>query len=129
MTAPFGFREFYTYYNGGDNVRIKEFTEKYGVERREVDYWTNLGLIRYSVDEQNSYRNYTKESEEDIKRIIVIKAMGIALNRGNIELLGLIADTDLYDVIVGRIRSERERVLRLYDSALSYIAEMSKEAK
>lgn len=53
---------------------IKEFCEKFGVSRRNIDYWTNLGLLHPVVNE-NGYRDYGEQAEAEIGYIFIASMM------------------------------------------------------
>lgn len=49
---------------------MKDFCEVYGVDKREVDYWTRLGLLHPTVLE-NGYRDYDRNAETELGIILV----------------------------------------------------------
>ncbi len=53
---------------------IKDFCEKYGVTRRNIDYWTNLGLLHPEIHE-NGYRDYGDRAESEIGYIFIASMM------------------------------------------------------
>ncbi len=55
-------------------MMIKEFCEKYGVTRRNVDYWTSLGLLHPETYE-NGYRDYGEQAESEIGCIFIASMM------------------------------------------------------
>lgn len=57
------------------NVRISDFCMKYGVKKRSVDYWTNLGLIHPNVNPRNGYRDYGEIAEEEVKDILLVQVI------------------------------------------------------
>ena len=61
-------------------MNIKEFSEKYSVDKRSIDYWTNLGFLHPGKSEKGSnsrkYRDYTP-CEKEIMKILVLKNAGI----------------------------------------------------
>jgi len=60
---------------------ITEFCQKHNVSKRSVDYWTNIGLLHPTVNEQNGYRDYGRIAEEEIKRIKLLKE----INNGHVK--------------------------------------------
>lgn len=55
-------------------MHISEFCDKYDVTRREVDYWTRIGLLNPLVME-NGYRDYSNISEDEVTTILVAKTL------------------------------------------------------
>ena len=55
-------------------MMMKEFCEKYGVTKRNVDYWTNLGLLHPDIHE-NGYRDYGERAECEIGYIFIASMM------------------------------------------------------
>ena len=53
---------------------IKEFCEKFGVSRRNIDYWTNIGLLHPDIHE-NGYRDYGEQAEKEIGYIFIASMM------------------------------------------------------
>ena len=49
---------------------IQEFAEKYNVTKREVDYWTTLGLLHPDILE-NGYRDYGDRADREIGDVLV----------------------------------------------------------
>ena len=56
-------------------MKIGEFADYFMESRRNIDYWTNIGLLRPDVNEKNGYREYGDRAIEDMKLILIAKAM------------------------------------------------------
>lgn len=100
-------------------MMIKEFAEKYQVERRTIDYWTNLGLLHPLVLD-NGYRVYGEEAEQEMENILVASMMD---GPGSIEskyqkLLDIRSQED-WAKIRDSIRRGGDRYLRHYGVALA----------
>ena len=116
-------------------MRIGEISKKYGVTRREVDYWTNLGLLHSDdVDEDpvvelsNSYRNYGSKAEEELKKLIILKAMGAKIDEEHVEFLDSVP-RDMYDIcVIQAIKDERDRVMKQFTMALDFAGECMERA-
>lgn len=109
-------------------MRIKEFADKYGVTTREVDYWVLLHLIRCEVSEDNSYRNFGPEAEEDVKQVIIAKAMGLPLNTSNIRKLEDLTDGFWSNMIMDQIVKEETAAMKLYEMAKDFVRQKKEEA-
>ena len=49
---------------------IQEFAEKYNVTKREIDYWTTLGLLHPDIRE-NGYRAYGERADREIGDVLI----------------------------------------------------------
>ena len=104
-------------------MNIGDFAAKYSVTKREIDYWTDLGLIHPKINEKNGYQIYDAENEKEIKYVIIMKAAGMKLDLAHLGFLKMIPD-DMYEqIVVEPILEERRRMSRFYDDALSYARE------
>lgn len=108
-------------------MKIGELAEKYNVSAREVDYWTNLGLL-HSVDQgvgyPNSYRNYGEASEREIKKILILKAMGLTLNEEHMSFLNAVPKDMIKEIVIDRIERERNKTCMKFDDALDFAGEL-----
>lgn len=106
-------------------MRIGELAEKYGVTTREVDYWTNLGLLHTQRCEySNEYRNYDDKSEGEIKKILIMKAMGLTLNEEHMTFLNAVPQDMIKEVIIDRIERERNKACMRFNEALDFAGEL-----
>lgn len=61
-------------------MTIEGLVEKYrysgvAINKRNIDYWSNLGMIPYYKDPKNGYRIYDEEAVKDLEIIIMLKAL------------------------------------------------------
>ena len=101
-------------------MTIKEVADRYHVSTREVDYWTNLGLIHPKVDENNKYRDYTPSAEKEVIITVIMKAAGIKLDREHFDAIMNLPQDMWEDFLVDRIKSEQKKMNRFYENALWY---------
>lgn len=106
-------------------MRIDEFSKKYGVTKREVDYWTNLGYL-HPETENNGYRDYNQTTEEEVKRIVILKAMGYKIDKEHIDYFMAIPHRLYYDLVFKYIEMERDKATLMYDRAMDYAHEFLK---
>ncbi|GGG59517.1 MerR family transcriptional regulator [Paenibacillus radicis (ex Gao et al. 2016)] len=59
-------------------MRIKQFTEKYGISGDTARYYEDEGLLQ-PLRLENGYRDYDEDCEQAIKFIIVLKKLGFSL--------------------------------------------------
>ena len=106
-------------------MKISEFAEKYGVDRRSIDYWTNIGLLHPDETSiEGSYRVYGKKAEEEIKKILIAKAMGGSPLEKYVDLLDHLPANLWERVVVAEIENEIRRVTSSYRLALKWAQEM-----
>ena len=51
-------------------MRIKQL-EKYGLDKRTIDYYTNLGMIPYTTEDGSKYRDYGDDAVVAVKKIVI----------------------------------------------------------
>lgn len=103
-------------------MRINELSKKYGVDRRTIDYWTNLGWIR-CAKEKNGYRNYKKEGEEDIRKILILRIAEVKDIEAYLAMDKLPKDF-LEQKAVPAIKEAMNKAFKQYTSALAYAKKM-----
>lgn len=102
-------------------MRINNFAEKYGVDKRTIDYWTTIGLLHPDVDANNGYRDYDKKTEEEIKTIIIAVAMNMnASLQETVDMIQHIPKGCWHKIVVEQILEERRKSARFYDDALEF---------
>jgi len=101
-------------------MTIKEFSKKYGVSKREIDYWTNLGLLHPEKEPENGYRYYGSKSEEEMKKILIAIAMGnksTAEIKETVGMLGNLPKKYWDSIVLEAIREYTKTVTKkLYDA-------------
>lgn len=110
-------------------MTIKKLAEKYGTDTRSIDYWSNLGVVHFT-QKPNGYREYGPEAEEDMKKIMIVRAMNI-MNGEFKKYLELIdhLPKDLFDtLIIDRIKEEMKKMTKSYKDAIAFAEELRKNA-
>lgn len=105
-------------------MKINEFAKKYGVPKRSVDYWTNIGILHPECEEKNKYRHYNEQTEEEIKRVLILQAMNLPINSETMRYLENVPKEMFRKWILEQIRQEQQRVSELYDLAYEYAVEI-----
>ena len=106
-------------------MKIAEFAEKYGVDRRSIDYWTNIGLLHPDgMSEGNGYRVYGEKAEGEIKKILIAKAMGGNPIEEYVDLLDHLPANLWERVVMAGIENEIQRITSSYRLALKWAEEM-----
>ncbi len=109
-------------------MRIKELAEKYGVTKRKIEYWTDLGLI-WHYQEDNGYREYYGDGEEDVKKCCILMAMGVKDTemKNYMEMLNCLPKAE-WDVIINRIRDNLSKIEKNYRDAINYALSQKKHS-
>ena len=107
-------------------MKINEFAEKYGVDKRSIDYWTNLGLLHPDgTSDGNGYRIYGTEAEKEIKKILIVKAMGVDSKlKEYVDLLSYLPKELWKLVVFDTIDNEIQRTTQSYLQAKKFAKEI-----
>ena len=107
-------------------MRIGDFCEKYGLDRRSVSYWTDTGVLHPTREEHGlaHWFDYGAECEEEAKKIVIARAMGQSRVEKYMKLLDNLP-SELWDMVVfEKIKEEMENVTKQYRLALEYAKEL-----
>lgn len=70
----------------GELLRIGELSKQSGLTKRTIDYYTNLGLLKVSLTENNRYRQYSEDSLVRIQLINHYKMKHLTLDEIKLKL-------------------------------------------
>ena len=59
-------------------MKIKEVEQRVGIGRSNIRYYEREGFLRPDRDNENNYREYTEEDVQQLKRIKVLRMMGVS---------------------------------------------------
>lgn len=109
-------------------MTIKEFAEKYCVTKREIDYWTNLGLLHCTSDEENGNgrRIYDSKSEEEIKLILIAIAMdcdGTTL-QDSVNFVKSMPKSFIEPIIVKAIKDKMNEAMKKYKQTITWARQL-----
>lgn len=107
-------------------MTINELAKKYGIDKRTVDYWTTSGYLHPEIM-PNGYRDYTGQTEEELKRVLVIDAMGVNDKEKWLKVLEYLPKSEWEDVICSKIRKQIELRTKRYTDALKFVDELKKK--
>lgn len=64
-------------------MRIKELSEKYHLDSRTIDYYSNVAkILPYKQpNPRNNYRDYDEESERILKKILILRGIGLPIEK------------------------------------------------
>ena len=112
-------------------MRIKEFSEKYHIDPRTIDYYSNVAkILPYKQgNKTNKYRDYDVESERAIKKILILRGIGLSIE----EIKSILNDPsyftqDRLEEHIESLKKKRDEEIQRYDEWISF-AETLKQAK
>lgn len=112
-------------------MTIGKFAEKYNLDKRNVDYFTNLGIFhpKGSSSKSNSYRDYDERCEKEAKIVVICLAAGMNSTEMSAWLKVIMNDSNckipdmMKKFFIAVVKTERAKAIKQYDDALAYIEE------
>ena len=110
-------------------MTIKKLAVKYGTDTRSIDYWSNLGLVHFT-QESNGYRDYGPEAEEDMKKIMIVRAMNVKNGEFTkyYKLIDQLSDPIFGALVIDKIEDEMKKKIESYKEAIKFAKELCKNA-
>lgn len=110
-------------------MTIKQFSEKYHVSRRKIDYWTNIGCLHPTFKE-NNYRDYGENCEKEMKLLIIFEAAGfMAASDFKVLLERFMNGFLLYDYkyLLSMLDEEQKKSEDLFKFAKAYLKDIARD--
>lgn len=60
-------------------MKINEIAQRVGITRKNIRFYEEQGLLSPQRDRENGYRNYTPEDEDTLRRIKLMRKLGLPL--------------------------------------------------
>ena len=110
-------------------MRISEFSKKYGVDKRTIDYWTNCGFLHPQVNKTNGYREYGPEAEKEIKLLLIAKAMDIGSIEETFESLNYppMCKSLFKKYVIHRLEEKKRIEMERFNDAIQYAKELPED--
>lgn len=106
-------------------MKIAQLSKKYGLERRAIDYYTSLGLIPYTKEENSNYRIYGESAEIAIKKIIILREVGFSAKKIKEALNNPSYFTSsMWNEHIHTLKLEKEKMIRQYNDMIHYAEEL-----
>lgn len=105
-------------------MRTSDIVKKYGVTTREVSYWTDLGLLHGDQNDSSGYYDYGPKAEEEIKKILIAKAMNVSSIEKCVKMLDVLPKELWKRVVLSSIDEETKRISQLHTWAKIWAEEM-----
>ena len=125
-------KPFYRNMKGAILMTIGEFSKKYGLDIRHVNYLTDIGRIHPKTTRKGHYRDYGSEAEEEIKRILICYALDASRTEidNYVEMFESVPASLWKDLVIPRIMKnwteDIEKTNRKYKDALAFVKEIEK---
>lgn len=105
-------------------MKINDFSKKYGISKRHIDYYTNAGLL-HPKKYENNYRDYDEKCEEEIKKILIVKAMGKLHDMDKyIKMLDNLPREFIDEIVISSIDKEISRITKFYRLAKEWAKDL-----
>lgn len=106
-------------------MRIAQLSKKYGLEKRAIDYYTSLGLIPCTKEENSNYRTYGEDAEIAIKKIIILREIGFSSKKIKEALNNPSYFTEsTWNEHIRMLESEKEKMSKHYNDMIHYAEEL-----
>ena len=100
-------------------MQIKDFCEIYNVSRREVDYWSRIGLVHPRVLE-NGYRDYDDKAGEEVRMILVARMLNCPGSlESKVQKLYGIEDDIQWSIVLDKLRNAHDNFTKNYNTAFN----------
>ena len=119
-------------------MRINELSKKYNVDKRTIDYYSNVAKILPFTQNKgsNNYRDYDANSEKTLRRILILRELGFSIDTIKKKLDNPYEfSSDMMDHIIEELKKKREQELSRINNLIDYAEEekienaISKEEK
>ena len=108
------------------HMTVKEIEERTGIPRASIRFYEKEGLLSPERQE-NGYRIYSVEDLEQLKKLKLLRALGLSLEEIRSAMEGKAQLCSLLQQRTGAIRQEQERLrtadrvcCRMYDEQVTY---------
>lgn len=113
-------------------MTIGEISKKYNVDRRTIDYWTNVGILTptttlYGKGDKMECRDYGESNEVRLKIALFCKCAGMSTDDTLTWVKVIMYDgqmmrnESLKEFFKKMIQEQRDKAVRDYDAALEYV--------
>lgn len=112
-------------------MRIKELSEKYHLDPRTIDYYSNVAkILPYKQpNSSNNYRDYNEESERVLKKILILRGIGLPIEKIKTALQDpSYFSMEQLDEHIETLKKKREEEINRYDEWIDF-AETLKKTK
>lgn len=109
-------------------MRIAELERKYqqyGLDKRTIDYYSQLGLIPCSREDNQKYRVYGEEAEAVLKKIIILRDTGLSAKKIKEALENpSYFSTAMWNKHIDDLKKKLEELKKHYEDMIQYAEDM-----
>ncbi len=105
-------------------MRIKELV-KYGLDKRTIDYYTNLGMIPFTTEDGSNYRDYGEDAVVAVKKIVILRDVGLSVKEIKEALENhSYFTTAMWNKHIEQLREEKIKAQQHFDDMIRYAEEL-----
>ena len=111
-------------------MRINELSKKYNVDKRTIDYYSNVAKILPFKQNKgsNNYRDYDANSEKALRRILILRELDFSIDIIKKKLDDPYEfSSDMMDHFIEELKKKREKELSRINSLIDYAEEEKRE--
>ena len=111
-------------------MRINQLSKKYNVDKRTIDYYSNVAkILPFTQSEgSNNYRDYDANSEKTLRRILILRELGFSIDTIKKKLNDPDEfSSDIMDHFIEELTKKRDQELSRIDSLIDYAEEEKRE--
>lgn len=104
-------------------MRINELSKKCNVDKRTIDYYSNVAkILPFTQNEgSNNYRDYDANSEKTLRRILILRELDFSIDEIRNKLNDLSSfSSEMMDYYIEELTKKREQELSRINSLIDY---------
>ena len=106
-------------------MRIAQLSDTYGIEKRAIDYYTTCGLIPYSIEEGSNYRDYGPDAEAIVKKIMILRGVGMSAKRIDEALHNpSYFTTEVWNKHIAELQKRAEKAQKHYADMIEFATDL-----
>ena len=66
--------------NLDDKLRVSDVAEKFGISKRTIKYYEEIGILKSCREEESNYRVYDQPSLDRLEKILILRRLNFTIN-------------------------------------------------
>ena len=105
-------------------MRIKELVQ-YGLDKRTIDYYTNLGMIPFTTEAGSNYRDYGEDAVVAVKKIVILRDVGLSVKEIKEALENhSYFTTAMWNKHIEQLKKEKAKAQQHFDDMIRYAEQL-----
>ena len=105
-------------------MRIKELVQ-YGLDKRTIDYYTNLKMIPFTTQDGLNYRDYGDDAVVAVKKIVILRDVGLSVKEIREALKNhSYFTTAMWNKHIEQLKVEKAKAQQHFDDMIRYAEEL-----